>query len=182
MLKSRILTALILIPIVIAAIFLLPPISFLCLVMLVILLAGWEWTALAGINQVMIKTIYLALLAALLLLTLFTPIVFVIVSGIAWWLLAFIMLILYPKWSGWWGNHSWVRSLMGVLVLVPCWIALLILQGFSPMVLLFCLIMIWAVDSAAYFVGKNGVNINLLLPSVLENPMKVLLRGSSWPW
>ncbi len=155
MLKPRLITALILIPLVILAIFFLPPMGFLSVALLIMLLAGWEWSALSGIESYLGRVFYLVLLALALVGSLFVPILLVIIIGILWWLCAAILLILHPKHSSIWGNHRWVIGMMGFLVLIPCWIALIILQGYSPLVLMFCLALIWIVDSAAYFIGKK---------------------------
>jgi phosphatidate cytidylyltransferase len=153
--KARIITALLLIPIVIAAVFFLPPLSFLSLAMLVILLAAWEWARLSGLEHALSKGLYLALLATALLGAIFVPIYIIIAIGIIWWLFALFLLIAYPKASSWWGQSLAIKLIMGFLVLMPCWIGFIILQGFSPAVLMFCIFLIWAVDSAAYFVGKK---------------------------
>ena len=48
MLKYRLITALILIPVVIGALFLLPPVGFAIVTLVVCMLAAWEWGQLAG--------------------------------------------------------------------------------------------------------------------------------------
>jgi phosphatidate cytidylyltransferase len=155
MLKYRVITALVLIPLVIGSIFFLPPMTFLSVALLIILLAGWEWTQLAGISQLAKKCIFLVLLALALLCCLFIPLPIIVLAGVIWWAIAITLLFLYPKASSVWGNGLWIRAMMGFLVLSPCWLGLIILQGFSPMLLLFCLILIWGVDTAAYFVGRK---------------------------
>lgn len=154
MLKSRLITAVILIPIVVACIFFLPPMAFLSVALLAMLLAGWEWSALGGIENFFSRILYLALMALILISSLFIPILFMIIVATLWWIVVGMLLILYPERSAW-GDHNWIRATMGFFVLVPCWIGIIILQGYSPMVLMFCLVLIWAVDSAAYFVGKK---------------------------
>lgn len=154
MLKNRIFTALVLIPLIILAIFLLPPLSFLSVAMLITLLAGWEWAQIAGLEQPIKKTLYLLGLAAGLLLAISIPIFYIVVVGFIWWLVAAILLGIYPRGIKFWG-HPVMRGIMGYLVLIPFWIGLILLQGFSPILLLFSLVLIWAVDSAAYFVGKK---------------------------
>lgn len=154
MTKTRLLTAIILIPLVVAVVFFLPPLTFFSLAMLVILLAGWEWATLAEIHHIAKKIVFLVLLAAALLLSMWVPMYGVIFTGVLWWLIALVLLAMFPKGSHWWGN-SLTRSIMGFLVLIPCWLGLVVLQGFSPIILMYCLILIWSVDSAAYFVGKK---------------------------
>lgn len=155
MLKHRLLTAVVLIPLVIAAIFFLPPMSFLSVAMLVMLLAGWEWAGLCGIKSFWGKSLYLVILAATLSLVLFVPVFIVIFIGVIWWLFALLLLVIYPRFSQYWGSSLWIKALMGFFAFIPCWIGLVLLQGYSPLVLMFCLILIWAVDSAAYFVGRK---------------------------
>lgn len=154
-LYERILTAVILIPIVIVCIFFLPPMVFLFVSGLVMLYAGWEWTALAEIFDTRKKIIYLIILALAFTTILLIPIYFVIILGILWWICAVVLLSLYPKGSEWWKDGSLVRGMMGVFVLSLCWLGILILQGFSPEVLMFSLILVWLVDTAAFFVGKK---------------------------
>ncbi len=155
MLKKRIITALLLIPLVIACIFLATPLLFLSIALLFILLAGWEWTQLAGITNFAKRFIFLVLLAITLILCLFVPVDYIVIIAVFWWIIAITLLLLYPKTSSFWGRGLWIRSLMGFLVLIPCWRALITLQGFSPILLLYCLILIWGADIAAYFVGRK---------------------------
>jgi phosphatidate cytidylyltransferase len=129
--------------------------TFLFTAMLVILGAGWEWTKLAGINHVLSRSVYLLLLALALVLSILAPLSLVISVSSIWWIAAAILMALYPRGASWWGQSILIRSVMGFLVLIPCWIGLIILQGFSPVVLLFCLVLIWSADVAAYFVGRK---------------------------
>jgi phosphatidate cytidylyltransferase len=155
MLKPRVYTALVLLPLIIASIFFLPPIFFFILATLVILGAGWEWTKLAEISQLYKKIIYVALLCLILMMTIFLPIDWIVLIGILWWLTALILLLFYPKGTSWWGKSTVIRGVMGYLVLALCWISLIILQGYSPALLLFALALIWSVDIAAYVGGKT---------------------------
>jgi len=45
--------------------------------------------------------------------------------------------------------------LLGLVVLLPAWIALLLLREQSGQLVLFLLVLIWAADSGAYFVGRR---------------------------
>jgi phosphatidate cytidylyltransferase len=128
---------------------------FLALALIAMLIAGWEWTQLAEIQPLTGKILYLVLLAAALLSSIFVPIYFIIIFAILWWILAFILLLIYPTGINWWGYGNLIRAMMGFFVLIPFWVGLIILQGFSPTLLLFSLILIWGVDSAAYFIGRK---------------------------
>ena len=54
-----------------------------------------------------------------------------------------------------------VRWLCGVLVLVPLYVALVMLYNLSPLILLFALVIVWAADVGAYFSGKQFGRVKL---------------------
>ena len=62
MLKQRIATALVLALLFLGSLFLLPPVWFLGLVTLAVVIAGWEWANLAGIVSVIARVGYVTLL------------------------------------------------------------------------------------------------------------------------
>lgn len=66
MLKSRLITALILIPLVIAALFWLPLSGFAIITIIICMLAAWEWGQFAGMKTRQ-QRIWLAVLCGLLL-------------------------------------------------------------------------------------------------------------------
>ena len=65
MLKTRIITALILAPIAIGGIFFLPPLGFAIFTGAVITLGAWEWARLAGLEAQAQRVGYAAVVAAL---------------------------------------------------------------------------------------------------------------------
>ncbi|MEO1885318.1 MAG: phosphatidate cytidylyltransferase, partial [Methylococcales bacterium] len=62
MLIKRIITALVLIPAIIAAVFLLPSDYFNLFCAFFILVAGWEWVSISGVNDRILKVIFLVCL------------------------------------------------------------------------------------------------------------------------
>ena len=66
MLKYRLISAFVLIPVVIAALFLLPPAGFAIVTLVVCMLAAWEWGQFSGFTSTS-QRIWLALLCGLLL-------------------------------------------------------------------------------------------------------------------
>lgn len=156
MLKQRILTAIILIPLFIFLVLKLSPISFCIMTGLLVLLGAWEWSGLMGAKTFPRVLIYpaLMLIAALLSLLLYIPMVMYL--ALAWWITATVLVLIYPKVSDRWGKGTFVRGLMGVLVLVPCWLAInFIRNNNGPYSLLYLFILIWGADSVAYFVGRK---------------------------
>jgi phosphatidate cytidylyltransferase len=162
MLIQRILTAAVLLPVFIGALFLLPNLYWAIFLLLVLLGAGLEWARLAGFSGAG-TILYLALITAcgggLLALTygVLEPgglpagiIRTVLWSGAAFWILA------VPVWlfSGRVISERPVLLGAGWLVLVPCWLALVLLQR-EPGQLLVLMGIVWIADSAAYFAGKR---------------------------
>lgn len=66
-------------------------------------------------------------------------------------------LLLAPLWllGRWQGSHAFVRAVVGAVVLLPTWAALLYLHARGPGVLLAVMAVVWIADSAAYFAGRR---------------------------
>lgn len=163
MLKQRIITALILIPLFLAVLFYAPPREFLLFTGLVTLAAAWEWSRLAGIKRKAGRLLYLLLIFILGFNAIFVPIHYILIVGGIWWLLAFALILLYPRLSRRWSRGVIWRSLMGIFVLIPCWVAINYIRNQEDGIyaLLFLFVLIWGADSAAYFVGKKWGRVPL---------------------
>lgn len=162
--RQRITTALLLAPLPIAAVLWLPT-PWLAAAVAAVLLAGlWEWTAFAGIEDVLPRTLFLtanALLMAALVWgggpTLFT---FKLVSlvGVAWWGVVLLWLA-RPTFAS--GDHQGARVLKllaASLCVVPAWCALGWLHSTEPngpRWTLFAIVLVWFADSGAYFAGSK---------------------------
>ncbi|PKO60527.1 MAG: phosphatidate cytidylyltransferase [Betaproteobacteria bacterium HGW-Betaproteobacteria-17] len=66
-------------------------------------------------------------------------------------------LIVAPLWllGRWHAPQPFVRAVVGVVVLVPTWAALLYLHARGPGVLLGVMAVVWIADPAAYFAGRR---------------------------
>ena len=73
MLKLRILTAFILIPLVIGGIFYLSSPAFMAITAIIMLLGSWEWSRLSGLIDIKYRVLYVALQGLILLLLMFFP-------------------------------------------------------------------------------------------------------------
>lgn len=165
MLKQRIITAVILIPAVLAAIFILPVQHFAVLMAVVLLVAAWEWSNIMGVEGVLKRCAYVALLA-LIQLTLYISMDFALTEptmlemlvlslALAWWVLALVWVMRFPQSSRQWGNSVALKGLMGLLVLVPAWLALARLQAQNPWWVMYVMAIVWGADTGAYFVGRK---------------------------
>ncbi|MFT5635430.1 MAG: phosphatidate cytidylyltransferase [Cognaticolwellia sp.] len=194
MLKQRIITALILAPAAIWAIFYLSLINFAAVILVVMAIGAWEWGPLMGcaskryrIAFVSITSILIAMLWYFLTLDqlwqapklLTEQANIVLWLAVAWWFLSAGLTFVYPRCSAFWSSHRSVRGLFGWLTLVPTWLAFMVLRTSEYQVdsyhgaqlLMFLFLMVWSADVGAYFVGKS-IGKHKLLPNV--SPGKTL--------
>ena len=160
MLKARIITALVLFPLLLAAIFLLHGHYWASLMFIIVLLGTTEWSRIASYSKLHSR-IYLALTASLgFLLLFFTEITSQSANSASFWFLLvslFFWLLIVPLWlsKGWQIHNPIVMGLVGWTVLIPTWLALVQLQSKSPVLLLALMAVVWIADIAAYFSGKQ---------------------------
>lgn len=162
MLKTRIITALILAPIAIGGIFFLPPLGFALFTGAIITIGAWEWANMSGVTAPVARVVYAGVVAAVLYALLDVPAVAVLWLAVVWWLVCFLMVRSYPSGSGQWGSLP-VRAIMGLLVLVPAWVGLNHLRTGSfqfgdvannLLVILYVFCVVWVADIGAYFAGR----------------------------
>ncbi|MEQ1774904.1 MAG: phosphatidate cytidylyltransferase [Burkholderiales bacterium] len=157
MLNARIRTALVALPLFLAALFFLPKAGWALFLMAWMVVGAWEWAALAKWSTVM-RTSY-ALIVAGLSYSLWTWVVTpdyvhgaILLYGIAlvfWFAIA-------PMWLalGWRVVHPLLIALTGLVLLLPLWLALVQLQA-EPQILLILMIVIWISDTTAFLCGKR---------------------------
>jgi phosphatidate cytidylyltransferase len=161
MLKTRLISAIILIPIFVLLTLKLPTPYFGGLTAIITLLAAWEWSGLMGLKKFLIRFCYPVIIVEVLFLALFIPIEILLAVTFIWWLLMLILVLMYPNGSKWWSNSIIVRGLMGFMTLMPTWVALNYLHsgylfggGLGAPIVLFLFVLIWGADSGAYFAGR----------------------------
>lgn len=177
MLVQRILTALVLASVVILAVFQLPTIYFSLFIALVTLGAAWEWLSLTGVDKTSSRLLFLlALILPMLGVTYWTVFLevmsetlewpelkdysdaleWLVIAPVVFWVLAMIVIrhsapqLLAMQFS------ARFQAFIGWMVLLSAWMFLSKLRAYygSVMVMYF-LILIWAADISAYFVGKK---------------------------
>ncbi|HEB96710.1 MAG TPA: phosphatidate cytidylyltransferase [Sedimenticola thiotaurini] len=171
MLLQRILTALVLIPLVVLGILRLPT-PYVALILAVVILVGaWEWSRLAGWTSLAARSAYLLLVALLLgsgwaLLRTGPAPLWPTVGAALWWLLVLLILARYRPGAG--AGSPPLKGVAGVLVLVPAWFSLVAVHGAGgngPRLMLFLMVLIWVADTCAYFSGRRFGRIRLA-PSI----------------
>ena len=162
MLKTRVLTALVMVPLILAAMFGLPPKAWAFATLALLVIAAAEWANLAGFRRQtwLIFVLGTALIGCNLLIGLggdfdrgWHEDILLFACGAA----AIFWLIVAPLWLGFgWRVESGIGlALCGWLVLLATWIALVQLQARSPALLLALMAIVWIADTAAYFAGRR---------------------------
>jgi len=168
MTRTRLLAALFMTPLAIAAVlFLATP--WLVALAAVLFLAGlWEWFRLAEIDDTLHRSVLLVANLALMVAivwasrssTGFSFVLFQVgtVIGVVWWLLAMLWLKHYEFASDHDTHARMFKLAAGTLAVIPAWCALALIHGSQPnghRWLLLALMVIWAADSGAYFAGRH---------------------------
>ncbi|MCG6897822.1 MAG: phosphatidate cytidylyltransferase [Thiocapsa sp.] len=182
-LKRRTVTALSLVPLVIAAVLWLPTQGLAVLLSGVLLVAAWEWSALAGLSKPVTRIAYLAAMLSAMALLWQWPQGQVLLVGLSavWWVIQGIRLL---------GIRTIARveglqvSLLpiGLLVLVGLWAALVHLHALPRIgagLVLFLMFLMWTADSMAYFVGRAwGGGRAKLAPALSPGKTRIGVYGA----
>ncbi|MFQ3199811.1 MAG: phosphatidate cytidylyltransferase [Zhongshania sp.] len=165
MLKQRIITGVLIVVALSAALVYLSLPALSAVFALVVLLAAWEWSDLTGLSSTVSRFCYVAVCALLMAAAGWkadllgsvdhAQIKDIVVVASLWWAIALLWVKSYPLSAGLWGSR-WVRALMGFLVVVPAWLALCYLRSLSNGVWLIVLViaLVASADVGAYFVGR----------------------------
>jgi len=183
MLKKRIITASILAPLVVLAVFKLSSMQFAYLWAAIILLAAWEWTYLIGMKSWVMRVLYLPLLLLPMAAILYFPqilqiladlfgkpgimqqsglIEWLMIGPLLWWFM--VMMLIRKSSDGLLALKLGVgsKALIGWFVLLAGWMFLSRLRILEePAMTMYFLLLIWSADIAAYFIGKKFGKVQL---------------------
>ena len=163
MLKQRILTAAVLVPIVVIAVYFLGMGGFAAFTGMFVCLGAWEWAAMSGYAGVTARLFYVFLImfiagAGLFLADTGLP-RWLVAAGVVWWLIPAPLLLFRsrhgPRERP--GRRPW-QAALGLLILIPAWLSLVLLHERGPQgagLVLFLLVLVWIADSGAYFCGRR---------------------------
>ncbi len=160
MLKARIITALILLFGLLAALFLLPTPGWLVFCALICAGAAWEWGGLAAFPATSRGLFAVSMGAACVLAGFAVGLggAAVLPAGVALFYVpsALFWLCVMPLWLArkWTLRHRAAAAAIGFVVLVPPALALAHLRLMGPWVLLAVMAMVWVADISAYFAGR----------------------------
>jgi phosphatidate cytidylyltransferase len=160
MLKKRLITAIILIPLFVIFLLLSSPRVFACVLIAFLMIGAWEWSGFMGLTAKWMRALYcLLIVACIFALAPFLPSMLTLTP--VFWLLATLFIACYPLGSKLWGKSILVRALLGVLIFIPTFYSLGLLRNSDMFgtpagryITLFLFVLIWCADSGAYFAGK----------------------------
>ena len=168
MTRTRVLAALAMTPIAIAAILLLPTPWMVALAAVLFLAGLWEWFKLADIDDTLARTVLLVVNLALMVAIVwgsrtsgglsYVLLQIMMVIGVAWWLAAMLWLRHFDFASNHETHARVFKLAAGTLAIVPAWCALAVLHGSEAnghRWLFVALAIVWAADSGAYFAGRH---------------------------
>lgn len=158
MLKQRIITAAILLPVALIGFFLLEGLAFALFIGVVVSLGAWEWARMAGCVGQPARVGYALLVAALLAVLYVLPVLapWLLTASVFWWLAATALVLSYPDSQRHWRGR--IGSLaIGLLILLPAWQALLVLKQWPQgnWLIVAVMVLVWVADIGAYFSGRR---------------------------
>ncbi len=157
MLKQRVLTAIVLIPLLLLGIFLLPKFWFECITAAIFLLAAWEWVKLVGIANNGLRAIYLFILVLVLLLIQRIPGAPLLILAAVSWIGICYFVFHYETFCLLWAKSRVVQLMLGIWLLALSWYGINFIrwQELGAYKLLLLLLIVWGADTGAYFVGRK---------------------------
>jgi phosphatidate cytidylyltransferase len=157
-LRTRIITAAVLIAVLLGVVLWLPPVATIVALTLVVLAGAWEWSAFLRDPGMLPRIGYVILIGALLPLSWRLTAAsggrtLVLSLAMLWWLGALLWIIFAPHRAA-----RWSAALAGICALVQAWVALVRLRvdlPRGPEWMLFVLLLVWVADIGAFFVGRR---------------------------
>ena len=180
----RVLTALVLMPIIIAVVAVGSDPIFILVLSFILGLAIWEWSALVEFKSTSSRYIYTLIITSIVfaVTSLIELNIAVVISMIAimWWCFCLYVIVAFQNSRILYSQYDQVRAIYGVFLFVPAAVGMMGLRKVSDTYsewLIALLILIWLADSGAYFAGKMMGKRKL---AVQVSPGKSWEGGSVW--
>ena len=181
MLKQRIITAVLLLPLVGCLLFLPDLLTFSAILVPIFGILAWEWSRLLQTGKAGQSVFIVLSLAAVggLFYQLYQQDFFseaslpllwydaypfkLLIVALLVWVVASISVLLYPKTTKTLFRGPWLRGLLGIVILAAAWLAIVVIRSLlinvdytlGAWMLLLMLVIIWGADVGAYFAGKT---------------------------
>jgi len=156
---QRVVTALALLPPLLALVWFAPTSVVYAVLCVAGLAVAWEWSALMGLAGTWRRAAYVVLTAALLAAAWLGRAfwAWLMIAALAWWLLAPFVLAGYPENVRERRPSAASMGALGQVLLLPALLALAVLHAMpdGALRLLYCLFLVFAADVGAFLAGRN---------------------------
>jgi len=159
MLRLRVITSVVALVIIGVVLFVIPPVYAELFFGMLLVAGAWEWSGFLGLSSNLWRSVYTALIAAVLWAVWSQPAFdtqLLLKAALVFWLGAFFFALSFPR-----PIPKTVRWISGLFVLVPLFVALVQLFRIGVDYLIFTLLIVWVADGGAYFAGKQFGRVKL---------------------
>lgn len=175
MLKERVLSAIVMVILVLAGIFWLPPLPFTLFIAALVVAGMWEWAQFVGFKSSLARAVVAFVTASVLLFVIVANTDYILAArfltdltalslfiACIWWVIALFLVVSYPKSAKLWEKSVVAKFLFGFCTLFPFLLGLLAIRfnqyAINPYqgtyLLLYVFLLVWGADSGAYFFGR----------------------------
>ena len=172
MLKYRLLTAFLMGPLILWAIYAMPENFFALFSFILVSIGAWEWGAFAGwikpLQRGLFFTVNILLFVTVLLLQNTQLNLAVISASLLWWLICIPLLLFFPFKKTNLLQTQAVKSVVGIVLLLGTLVSMVMIRNnpeYGSEFVLYLILIIWFADSGAYFAGR-ALGKNKLIPNV----------------
>ena len=163
-LLQRVITAVVLVALLLLVLFALPSTVSIAVISSMVLLGAWEWAGFLGYEGSRSRWLYVVFIAAVMLgVGWMIPdqerVIVVLRGSLIWWGIAFLWVLRYPT-----SIRPPLTAICGAFVLVPAWLAaanLILVVPMGAELVFLVLVIVWAADIGAYFVGRRFGRVRL---------------------
>lgn len=191
MLKQRLLTAAILIPLVVLSLLYLPTSIFKWFLAVVVVLAAWEWFSMIGFHDKYKMLLAMAMLGITAIAGTFLSINTVVIVAIVVWGLILLFVSYYahqvlPQAVQKLFLQPIIALMMATIVLSLFWLSAIQTHATSlgAQQLLYIMVLVWLADTGGYFAGKRWGKLQLakaISPNkTWEGVAGALILGAAW--
>ncbi len=157
MLKQRLMTIVVLVPLLIIVLWIFPPLWFDIFAAVVMAGVAWEWCGLMKLKHILKRAAYIIVLGLCFVFCHFLTPQWVLLIDLLIWLWAIAAVITYAKGGTPLGFQcKTIQALAGLIIISCCWTAILLVRHVlgGANWLLFGLLLVWATDTGAYIAGR----------------------------
>lgn len=172
MLKYRLLTAFLMGPLILWAIYVMPENFFALFSLVLVSFGAWEWSAFAGwVKPLQRKLFFVAnvfLFAAVLFLANAELNTAIITASLLWWIICVPLLLSFPFQKNNFIHKRIIKTFIGIVLLLATLVSMVAIRNnpeYGSEFILYLVLMIWFADSGAYFAGR-AFGKHKLIPNV----------------